>query len=348
MRAAARCILAEPGDAYELHEFNREDRVSAFRDSRHPVRSGDVPETAQGHSRCHECAHDAHASAQPHARLRAPEPDRPVPAHRGVVRADVAHRRNAHQPQDQRTAQRGVPDRPDAAKSPGGAEIPVQLPPGARILGPRWSSDGTHFAFTNTTASGMELWIGDTTGKTHKVEGVRVNGVMGGAAELRPVDARQQEPAGGDCQGEPRRGARASPCPPARTCRRAWAARAPAATLEDMLQTPHDEDLFVYYATSQLAIVDAGERQSDACRQARNHLTVRISPDGKDLLVPRLTNRSRTCTPPVRSPTRSKCGTSPARCSTKWPAFRWKTRCRSTACPPVRATSSGGPAIRPR
>ena len=31
---------------------------------------------------------------------------------------------------------------------------------------------------------------------------------------------------------------------------------APVATHEDMLQNPHDEDLFEYYATSQLALVE--------------------------------------------------------------------------------------------
>src|ERR1017187_9844071 len=65
-------------------------------------------------------------------------------------------------------------------KIPEGTEIVVQTPPGAKIGGLRWSSDGKHFAFTNTAATDIELWVGDTTGKTHRVEGVRVNGVMGG------------------------------------------------------------------------------------------------------------------------------------------------------------------------
>ena len=64
---------------------------------------------------------------------------------------------------------------------PEGIEIPVQTPPNAKLSGPRWSPDGSRFVFTNTnTANGIELWIGDTAGKTHKVEGVRLNGIMGG------------------------------------------------------------------------------------------------------------------------------------------------------------------------
>src|SRR5215467_8758507 len=59
-------------------------------------------------------------------------------------------------------------------KIPEGAAVKVELPPGGKFSGAQWASDGVHFAFTNTTANGVELWVGDTTGKTHKVEGARV------------------------------------------------------------------------------------------------------------------------------------------------------------------------------
>ena len=140
-------------------------------------------------------------------------------------------------------------------KIPGGVEIPVQLPAAARLGSPHWSSDGKYFAFTNTTASGIELWIGDTTGKTHKVDGVRVNSVMGAG--------------GGDVQWMPgnksllvetvrtnRGPAPTEPIPTGPHVQESLGGGAPTPTLEDMLASPHDEDLFVYYATSQLATVD--------------------------------------------------------------------------------------------
>ena len=65
-------------------------------------------------------------------------------------------------------------------KVPEGTEIKVELPPNGKFSGAHWSADGLHFAFTNTTPAGIELWIGDTTGKTHKVEGARLNGVLAG------------------------------------------------------------------------------------------------------------------------------------------------------------------------
>src|ERR1700687_943131 len=66
-------------------------------------------------------------------------------------------------------------------KIPEGNVVKVDLPTNARLTLGRWSPDATHFTFTNTTEHGIELWIGDTTGKTRKIDGVRLNAVMGGA-----------------------------------------------------------------------------------------------------------------------------------------------------------------------
>src|SRR5260370_15788776 len=65
-------------------------------------------------------------------------------------------------------------------KMPEGAGIPVHLPPNPKLSFAVWNPDGSHYAFSNTTANGIELWIGDTAGRTHRVEGVRLNAVMGG------------------------------------------------------------------------------------------------------------------------------------------------------------------------
>src|SRR5450759_3832187 len=65
-------------------------------------------------------------------------------------------------------------------KIPEGTVVKIDLPANARLTLGRWSPDATCFTFTNTTERGVELWIGDTTGKTRKIEGVRLNAVMGG------------------------------------------------------------------------------------------------------------------------------------------------------------------------
>ena len=179
-------------------------------------------------------------------------------------------------------------------KIPEGTEIPVQTPPNARLSGPRWSPDGARFVFTNTTAAnGIELWIGDTAGKTHRVEGVRLNGVMGGGGGGRGGGG------GGDVQWmpdnktllvslvKPNRGAPpvlpAVPAGP--TVQESLGGGAPQATLEDMLQNPHDEDLFVYYATAQLATVDAASGKVTLVGKPGIIESARVSPGGKDLLV---------------------------------------------------------------
>src|ERR1039457_902181 len=58
-------------------------------------------------------------------------------------------------------------------KIPEGTEIKVELPANAKLGLGRWSPDSTRFAFTNTTDRGVELWIGETSGKARKIEGVR-------------------------------------------------------------------------------------------------------------------------------------------------------------------------------
>ena len=59
----------------------------------------------------------------------------------------------------------------------------------------------------------------------------------------------------------------------------------PVVTHEDMLQNPHDEDLFEYYATSQLALVDVATAKVTPIGKAGIIESARISPDGKNILV---------------------------------------------------------------
>ena len=58
-----------------------------------------------------------------------------------------------------------------------------------------------------------------------------------------------------------------------------------SATLEDMLQNPHDEELFEYYATSQLALVDPVTGKMTLVGKPGIFESVRISPNGQNFLV---------------------------------------------------------------
>jgi dipeptidyl aminopeptidase/acylaminoacyl peptidase len=186
-------------------------------------------------------------------------------------------------------------------KVPEGTEIKVELPPNPRLGPTVWSPDGSHFAFTNTAANSIELWIGDTaTGKTHRLEGVHINGVMptsfgfgggrggfGGNIERSDV---QWMPGGKTLLVEiikPNRGA-PPPLPVVPVgphVQESLGGASGSATLEDMLQNPHDEDLFEYYATAQLAMVDAATGKMTPIGKAGIIESVHISPNGKELLV---------------------------------------------------------------
>src|SRR5215469_9278313 len=59
-----------------------------------------------------------------------------------------------------------------------GTDVKVTLPTQPKLSAPVWSPDGKQFAFTNTGARNIELWIGSaTSGQTRRIEGVTINGV---------------------------------------------------------------------------------------------------------------------------------------------------------------------------
>ncbi len=177
-------------------------------------------------------------------------------------------------------------------KIPEGTEIKIELPANAKLGLGRWSPDSTRFAVTNTTDRGVELWIGETSGKARKIEGVRINAIMGGGGGrggAGPSDV-QWMPDGKTLlvsMVKPNRGAApAEPLvPPGPHVQESLGGAEPVVTHEDMLQTPHDEDLFDYYATSQLALVDAATGKVTPIGKAGIIESARISPDGKDILV---------------------------------------------------------------
>jgi dipeptidyl aminopeptidase/acylaminoacyl peptidase len=178
-------------------------------------------------------------------------------------------------------------------KIPEGTAVKIELPPNGKFSGAHWAADGVHFAFTNTTNAGVELWLGDTTGKTHKVEAARINAVFaGGGGRGGPAVSNdvQWMPDNKTLLVELTRANRgpapaevATPAGP--HVQESLGGGAPEVTHEDMLQTPHDEDLFVYYGTSQLATVDSETGKITPLGKPGIITSVRVSPNGKDLLI---------------------------------------------------------------
>ena len=181
-----------------------------------------------------------------------------------------------------------------------GADVKVTLPAEPKLSAPIWSPDGKQFAFTNTLAHGIELWLGSTaTGQTHRVDGVAVNGVRlaaggggrgGGAGGNGAIEWLGDNrtlivhliPAGrGPAPAE-------TSIPKGPHVQESLGHAGPAPTYEDLLSTPHDEDLFDYYATAQLAYLDAASGRTTPFGKPGIYTMVRPSPDEKHMLVGRI------------------------------------------------------------
>jgi dipeptidyl aminopeptidase/acylaminoacyl peptidase len=178
-----------------------------------------------------------------------------------------------------------------------GSAVKIQLPPGAKISSPRWSPDGKQFAFTNHTETAIELWIGETAnGQVRKIQGVRVNAALtlpGGGFRRQRDGVMQWMPDSRRLVVQTVPVDRGAPpteasIPTGPHTQESFGHTGPIRTYEDMLSNAHDEDLFDYYATAQLAIVDTASGRVEPKGKPGIFLTADPAPDGQHLLVARV------------------------------------------------------------
>ena len=167
-----------------------------------------------------------------------------------------------------------------------GSEIKIDVPPGAKISSVEWSDDGKQFAFLNTTPNRVELWLGDAaTGKIRSLKTVTINSTLGDPLAWMPDNrtllVQLVPPSRGAAPATP-------PVPPEPNTQESSGRPGPVRTFEDLLKSPHDENLFEYYATSQLALVDSTSGRATPIGQAAIFQEVDAAPDGHHLLVTRL------------------------------------------------------------
>ncbi len=148
---------------------------------------------------------------------------------------------------------------------------------------PEWSQDSRHFAFTNTTENGIELLVGQVNAHTSTIPKVKINAIMGEPLQWMPDGTTllvETVPATrGNPPAEPK-------TPDGPIIQESDGKRAPVRTYEDLLENPHDEALFDYYATAQLALVKNGA--VTPVGKPAIFSRVEPSPDGKHLLVVRI------------------------------------------------------------
>jgi dipeptidyl aminopeptidase/acylaminoacyl peptidase len=164
-----------------------------------------------------------------------------------------------------------------------GSTRKVTLPAGPRLGFPIWSPDGKQFAFTQTTPTGIELWVGDAaTGTTRHVPGLKLQTVYGEAVQWMPdgqtllcqsvITDRGPPPA-------------APAVPPGPIIQESHGKSGPVRTYQDMLRNPHDETLFDYYAASQLVLIHLPTQALTPLGKPALFRSAEPAPDGKHLLV---------------------------------------------------------------
>src|ERR1051325_7159886 len=165
-----------------------------------------------------------------------------------------------------------------------GSETKVTVPTQANLSNVHFSPDGTRLSCLNTKPNGIELWIADVaTGHAKLVSGAdRLNATTGDPCDwlhdnktlicLLVVATRGAAPA-------------APAVPTGPNIQENSGKAAPAPTYEDMIKTAHDETLFEYYFTSQIAAIDALTGRKEAIGKPAIFDNVSPSPSGEYLLV---------------------------------------------------------------
>jgi dipeptidyl aminopeptidase/acylaminoacyl peptidase len=154
------------------------------------------------------------------------------------------------------------------------------LPDNPNLSFPDWSPDGKKFAFTNTTESGIELWVCDViTLKARKVSD-GINMVFG-----NPVTWLSDNKSLVFLVTDPSRGRQPVRInvPEGPVIQENLGSQGQAATYQDLLKDPVDEALFEYFAKSQIMLWD-GISSTDIGKPGMI-TSVSPSPDGRFLIV---------------------------------------------------------------
>ena len=138
----------------------------------------------------------------------------------------------------------------------------------------------------HTTAAGVELWVGEgTDGRLKKLKDLRLNTTGGDAVQWMPDNRnlllllgpakRSLAPVASNVPREP-------------NWQESSGKPGPVRTFQDLLKTPYDENLFEYYATSQLALVDSSNGKITQVGAPGIFRSLDVAPDGQHILAGRI------------------------------------------------------------
>ena len=162
----------------------------------------------------------------------------------------------------------------------------VVAPRGTTLGWPRFSPDGSHLSYAVLRDTGIELWVLDlSTGQPRPLTSASLNATWGNPCEWLADNS------GVLCRF--RMSARGAPPAPPRqpagpNVQEHAGALAPVRTYQDLLSGPHDEALFEYHFTSQIATVALATGSRTAIGAPGLYARVAGAPDGRHLLVERI------------------------------------------------------------
>ena len=174
---------------------------------------------------------------------------------------------------------------PRLVKVDNGDIVPLDLPTGAEVYDVYWTVDGKRFALQVGHADHIGLWVGSIKGDLTKIENVALNPLLGTAVDWLPDQKHllvRRIPARGPAPEPP-----AIPAGP--EIREGYGASA-RSTYEarNLLEAAHDDALFDYYMTSELAVIDPATGDQKVLGTPAPYMTAEFSPDGDYVLTTRL------------------------------------------------------------
>jgi dipeptidyl aminopeptidase/acylaminoacyl peptidase len=165
----------------------------------------------------------------------------------------------------------------------GSKTVRIELPPAAKIGFPQWSYDGKRLAFTRDVEDGVELWVADAaTGRSKAITNVHVNDILAGPFEWAKDNVTLLAcviPAG------PRKAPEQPRVPLGPIIEETYGRVARSATYQDLLKNPFDEQLFEFYGTSQIALVNSQTGSVKLVGSPALISSVTFSPDERYVLV---------------------------------------------------------------
>ncbi|MGF1496770.1 MAG: alpha/beta hydrolase family protein [Elainellaceae cyanobacterium] len=161
----------------------------------------------------------------------------------------------------------------------------LDLPADAEVFDVRWTADGQRFALSVRHTDHIGLWVGSVAGELVKIEGLALNPLLGNPFSWLPDQERLL------VRRIPERGpAPEPPAIPVGPSILEGAGQGSRSTYEarNLLETAHDDALFEYYTTSELAIAHPATGKVQSIGAPAPYSVAQFSPSGEYLLVKRL------------------------------------------------------------